>query len=78
MIYSFDMLMAALLILIGICLILIALLVLRFTLVFTLEEDYREIGIMKATGFRDFQIKKNLSGEVSGLGHQWLSDWTSG
>ena len=58
MIYSFDMLMAALLILIGICLILIALLVLRFTLVFTLEEDYREIGIMKATGFRDFQIKK--------------------
>ncbi|SCJ41344.1 acidobacterial duplicated orphan permease [uncultured Eubacterium sp.] len=58
MIYSFDMLMAALLILIGICLILIALLVLRFTLVFTMEEDYREIGIMKATGFRDFQIKK--------------------
>lgn len=58
MIYSFDMLIAALLILIGICLILIALLVLRFTLVFTLEEDYREIGIMKATGFRDFQIKK--------------------
>lgn len=58
MIYSFDMIMAALLILIGICLILIALLVLRFTLVFTLEEDYREIGIMKATGFRDFQIKK--------------------
>lgn len=58
MIYAFDMLMAALLILIGICLILIALLVLRFTLVFTLEEDYREIGIMKATGFRNFQIKK--------------------
>ena len=42
----------------GICLILIALLVRRFTRVFTLEEDYREIGIMKATGFRDFQIKK--------------------
>lgn len=58
MIYSFDMIMAALLILIGICLILIALLVLRFTLVFTIEEDYREIGVMKATGFRDFQIKK--------------------
>lgn len=57
-IYSFDMIMAALLILIGICLILIALLVLRFTLVFTIEEDYREIGIMKAQGFRDFAIKK--------------------
>ena len=58
MVYSFDMIMAALLILIGICLILIAMLVLRFTLVFTIEEDYREIGIMKAVGLRDFSIKK--------------------
>lgn len=58
MAYSFDMIMAGLLILIGICLILIALLVLRFTLVFTIEEEYREIGIMKAVGLRDFAIKK--------------------
>lgn len=58
MIYSFDMIMAALLILVGICLILIALLVLRFTLVFTMEEEYREIGIMKAVGFRNFIVKK--------------------
>lgn len=58
MMYTFDMIMAALLILIGICLILIALLVLRFTIVFTIEEDYREIGIMKAQGFRNFAIKK--------------------
>lgn len=56
--YSFDMIVAALLIMIGICLILIALLVLRFTLVFTMEEDYREIGIMKAVGFRNFSIEK--------------------
>ena len=58
MAYSFDMVMASLLILIGICLILIAMLVLRFTLVFTIEEDYREIGIMKAVGMKDFAIKK--------------------
>lgn len=58
MVYAFDLIMAALLILIGICLILIALLVLRFTLVFTVEEDYREIGVMKAIGIRDFSIKK--------------------
>lgn len=58
MVYSFDMIMAALLIVIGICLILIALLVLRFTLVFTMEEDYREIGIMKAIGLKGFSIKK--------------------
>lgn len=58
MVYSFDMILAGLLILIGICLILIALLVLRFTLVFTLEEDYREIGIMKAIGLKNISIKK--------------------
>lgn len=58
MAYSFDMIMAGLLILIGICLILIALLVLRFTLVFTIEEEYREIGIMKAVGLKNFAIKK--------------------
>ena len=58
MVYAFDMIMAGLLILIGVCLILIAMLVLRFTLVFTLEEDYPEIGIMKAVGLRGFAIKK--------------------
>ncbi|MCH1983377.1 FtsX-like permease family protein [Ruminococcus sp. OA3] len=58
LVYSFDMVMAALLILIGICLIMIALLVLRFTLVFTIEEDYREIGIMKAIGMKEFAVKK--------------------
>lgn len=56
--YSFDLIIAGLLILIGVCLILIALLVLRFTLVFTIEEDYREIGIMKAIGLKNFAIKK--------------------
>lgn len=58
MVYSFDMIIAALLILIGICLILISLLVLRFTLVFTMEEQYQEIGIMKAIGIRNVAIKK--------------------
>lgn len=58
MMYSFDMIMAGLLILIGVCLILIALLVLRFTIVFSLEEQYQEIGILKAIGLRDYAIKK--------------------
>lgn len=58
MIYSFDLILAALLILVGICMILIALLVLRFTLLFTMEEEYREIGIMKAIGLRDKAIRR--------------------
>lgn len=58
MVYSFDMIIAGLLIVIGICLILIALLVLRFTLVFSIEEQYQEIGILKAIGLKDLAIKK--------------------
>lgn len=57
MVYIMDMLIAAILIVVSVCLILIAFLVLRFTIVFTLQEDYREIGIMKALGIRDIGIK---------------------
>lgn len=58
MVYSFDMIIAGLFIVIGICFILIALLVLRFTLVFSIEEQYQEIGILKAIGLKNSYIKK--------------------
>ncbi len=57
MCYIFDMLIAAILIIVSICLILIAFLILRFTIVFTIQEDYKEIGIMKAIGIKDISIK---------------------
>ena len=57
MCFVFDMLIAGILIIVSICLILIAFMVLRFTIVFTLQEDYREIGIMKAIGLKDAGIK---------------------
>jgi len=55
--YVFDMLIAGVLIIVSVCLILIAFMVLRFTIVFTIQEDFREIGIMKAIGLRDAGIK---------------------
>jgi len=57
MCYVFDMLIAGILIVVSICLILISFLILRFTIVFTLQEDDKEIGIMKAIGIRDRGIK---------------------
>ncbi len=71
MCYIMDMLIAAILIVVSICLILLAFLVLRFTIVFTLQEDYKEIGIMKAIGLRNVGIKglylvKYLALSVSG------------
>lgn len=57
MCYVMDMLMAGILIIVSICLILIAFLVLRFTIVFTLQEEYKEIGIMKAIGMKEAGIR---------------------
>lgn len=58
MTYVMDMLIAGILIVFSICLIFISLLILRFTIVFTLQEDYKEIGIMKAIGIKNKGIKR--------------------
>ena len=55
--YIMNNLIAGVLIVVGICLIIISFLILRFTIVFTLEEEYKEIGIMKAIGIKNFTIK---------------------
>lgn len=55
--YVMSLIIASVFIIIGICLIVIAFLILRFTIVFTLEEEYREIGIMKAIGIKSSKIK---------------------
>lgn len=55
--YFMDMLVAVILIVVSICLILLAFLVLRFAIAFTIQEDYREIGIMKAIGVRNRGVR---------------------
>lgn len=57
MTYVMDMVVAAVLITVSICLVLIAAIMLRFTIIFTVNEDYREIGIMKAIGIPDTAIR---------------------
>lgn len=54
---TLELVMASLLILVGVVLIIISFAILRFTIVFTLQEDYREIGIMKAIGLKNSAIK---------------------
>lgn len=56
--FILDMLPSGLLIIVSLCLILISFLILRFTIVFTLQDDFKEIGVMKAIGLKDFDIKK--------------------
>lgn len=56
--FILDMLPSGVLIIVSFCLILIAFLILRFTIIFTLQDDFKEIGVMKAIGLKDFDIKK--------------------
>jgi putative ABC transport system permease protein len=53
-----DGLVAGVVILMSLLLIVIAILSLRFTLLATIEEDTREIGVMKAIGIASFDIKR--------------------
>lgn len=53
-----DGIMAAVVILVSILITMIALLCLGFTILATIEEDYREIGVMKAIGIQQLDIKK--------------------
>lgn len=56
-IYVFDMIVVGLLLVVSVILILIAFVVLRFTISFTLSEEFREIGVMKAIGIGNFRIR---------------------
>ena len=49
--------MIAILILIGLLVIVVSLLCVRFTLLAKIEDDYREIGVMKAIGMRVSDIR---------------------
>lgn len=53
-----DGVMIAILILMGLLVILVSLLCVRFTLLAKIEDDYREIGVMKAIGMRSSDIRR--------------------
>ncbi|WP_194434097.1 ABC transporter permease [Paenibacillus segetis] len=72
-----DRIMSAMLFVVSLFLIFIAFLTLRFTIVSTLQDDYKEIGVMKAIGFTNASIRRlyltkylgiSLVGGVVGLG----------
>lgn len=56
--YVMDVVVALFLFLVSLGLVLIAVLILRFTIVFTINDSYKEIGIMKAIGIKDKKIRK--------------------
>lgn len=57
MIYLMDILIAAILLVVSVCLILISMVILRFIINFTITEEFREIGVMKAIGIKNRAIR---------------------
>ncbi|MCM1472840.1 MAG: ABC transporter permease, partial [Muribaculaceae bacterium] len=56
--YFMNILIAGVLLIVSICLILVSFVVLRFTIGFTIAEEFREIGVMKAVGIRNNSIRR--------------------
>ncbi len=57
MIYLMDILIAAVLMVVSVCLILISMVILRFIISFTITEEFHEIGVMKAIGIKNGAIR---------------------
>ncbi len=55
--YIFDMIVTGILLAVSVLLIVISFVVLRFTITFTLAEEFREIGVMKAIGIKNRKIR---------------------
>lgn len=55
--YVLDMIVAFIILVLSICLIIVSFVVLKFSITFTIEEEFREIGVMKAIGIKNFKIR---------------------
>lgn len=55
--YVMEMIVAFTMLILSVCLIIISFVVLKFSITFTLSEEFREIGVMKAIGISNFKIR---------------------
>lgn len=55
--YLMDMILALVMLIMSACLIIVSLVILRFSIRFSIEEEFREIGVMKAIGVKSVRIR---------------------
>ncbi len=55
--YVMNLIVAFTVVILSVCLMIVSFLVLRFTINFSISEDFREIGVMKAIGIKDRKIR---------------------
>ncbi len=57
MCYVMEMIVAFIMLLLSVCLIIVSFVVLKFSITFTISEEFREIGVMKAIGITNRKIR---------------------
>lgn len=55
--YVMELIIAMIVLVLSVCLCLVSFVLLKFVITFTINEDYREIGVMKAIGIHNFKIR---------------------
>ena len=55
--YVMDMIVAMIVLVLSVCLIIVSFVILKFVISFTIQEEFREIGVMKAIGIRNRKIR---------------------
>lgn len=55
--YVMSMIVAFITLILSVCLMIVSFAILKFTITLTITEEYREIGVMKAIGIRNFKIR---------------------
>ncbi|MBQ7954392.1 MAG: FtsX-like permease family protein [Lachnospiraceae bacterium] len=58
MAYVMDMILAFIMLILSVCLIIVSFVVLKFSITFTIAEEFREIGVMKAIGLSNGKIRR--------------------
>lgn len=57
MCYVMDMIVAFIILVLSVCLVIVSFVIIKFSITFTITEDYREIGVMKAIGIPTSRIR---------------------
>lgn len=67
MTYIMNMLVAAIILVVSVGLLIVSFVVMRFTIKFTISEEFREIGVMKAIGLKNSSIRVLYLVKYSGI-----------
>lgn len=65
--YVMDLIVALVVMILSICLIIVSFVILRFSIGFTIQDDFREIGVMKAIGIRNKKIRSLYLTKYAGI-----------